>query len=160
MSGPEAISLLLNTFSPSKKLQIITDLKSLINSNTGVAVELLRACPQLAFAVVQSMLALGLVEPSQIANIVEQPNVRDSTPQPVPHPVSAPLPPIPQRQNYSQQQAPPQQASNFAQPDAQQAALIKQVMLLTDEQVNELPADQREAISLLRQRVRNGEIKI
>lgn len=136
-------------------------MKSLINSNTAVAIELFKSCPQLAFAVVQSMLALGLVEPSQIASIVEQSPVRDSTPQPASHAMSAPLPTAPQRQNYMQQPVPPQQQQpNFAQPDPQQAALIKQVMLLTDAQVNELPADQREAISILRQRVLNGEIKI
>lgn len=72
--------------------------------------------------------------------------------------------------NLSSQHPPPQQQSQplgiqSQVPDSepennQQLELIKRVMLLTDEQVSHLSKEQRDALNLLRERVRNGEFPI
>jgi cleavage stimulation factor subunit 2 len=135
----ETISNIVNGFPQDQKIQMITDLKSIVDSNQPMAVELLRTCPQLSYAVVQSMLALGIVNPQIIGTIVDSKAA-----------VTGQASPPPQQQPG----VVPQKA------DEQQAALIQQVVMLTEEQINALPPDQRDAIKLLREQVRTGQIQM
>lgn len=142
VSAAEAITKTINAFPREKTLQILSDLKFLINNNTTMALDLFKEYPQLAYAAVQSMLALHLVQPDAISTIIDQHHVQQQEPR-----MSTPVP------NEPQQQAP-------SKPDPQQAAIIQQLLQLSDEQVKALPQSQQDAIYLLRERVRKGEIQI
>ncbi|CAN6675058.1 mRNA 3'-end-processing protein Rna15p [Trichomonascus vanleenenianus] len=170
VTATEAITRTLNGFSRQRNLQIITDLKSVINNNTPLAIELFRTSPQLAFAAVQSLLSLQLVNPQVISGLIDQSQQQPAPPPPPPsqHTQQAPIQSLPAPPIQQQQQQPPmppqqqqyQPSGGSAQPDESQLALIKQVMGLTDMEVEGLPADQREVVKMLREKVRTGEIRI
>ncbi|ANB11785.1 Rna15p [Sugiyamaella lignohabitans] len=135
VSGNELISQTIDGFSQERKVQVIVDMKTLISNNPTLATDLLKAAPQLSFAVVQTLSALQLITPQQITNLTPDSNPASEShaPAPAPAPVAV---------------------------DPQQAALIKQVVQLTDDQINALPADQKETILTLKAKVKSGEIKI
>ncbi|KAK9470319.1 uncharacterized protein V1510DRAFT_383521 [Dipodascopsis tothii] len=137
LSTPEAISTTLSTFTPQQLLGILQELKTVIQQDAGKARELLKASPPLSYAVVQCMLLMGLVDAQAVAKVVEQ--AQPARPAPAPAP----------------QRATPPVAQGGA--DPQKAALIKQVMDLSEEQIAALPAGQRGAIEMLRDKIRRGE---
>lgn len=137
-SASEAITQTLNNFDQERMLQIITDLKSVINNNPALAIELFKTSPQLAYAAVQSLLILRMVDSNVLKDIIEQSGQ-------------------PQQQQQSQPQ--PSQPLQMD-PNNSQAALIQQVMQLSEQQIQELPAEQRNAIAALREKIRTGELQI
>lgn len=176
-NATDMISSKLSSMNQSRMLQIITDLKSIINNNPAQAQELLDKCPQLAFAAVQSMMTLGIVDTNTVSQLVEGADPATVSPNESQPQSQAPVE-TPQEQQQQQQQQPqdpvqdpvPEQQytvqTETTEPtpigqqtaDPEQAALIKQVMELTDEQVAGLPQDQQEQIKELRRRVFSGEI--
>jgi cleavage stimulation factor subunit 2 len=174
----DSISRTLSQFPPTQLLEIMSSMKSIISQKPDQASEFLHSNSQVTYALVQALLLMGLIDVNVLAQAVQnQTQVQSSPsslmpqtstppiqsarlmPQPqIAHPAAPPLPPPP----------PPPPASSFApsqpqQPyapiqnvDPQQAALIKQVLELTDEQINFLPPDQKNTILTLRENYRRG----
>lgn len=178
LTCPDAISTTLSSIPAPQLLDIISQMKGLVMTDPAQATELLRQAPQLAYAVFQALLLLGLVDTSMLSSIVTS----AAAPAPsVPHQPAYVAPPtqqtMPQHQNMYQQgypsyppqhqyqqhnqpvhtppvqQAaypppPPQPSASAAIPDQQ--ALLAQVMAMTREQIFALDAGSRDQIVALR----------
>lgn len=137
-------------------------MKTLATTEPQRATELLQQAPQLAAAIFQTLLLMGLVSPEAIASVVEQgapPAAHASNPAfPPPHMPGYGAPPVtntppitgmpyapPAAQAYG---APPAAAPAPAAPDTE--ALMRQVMELPDAQINLLPEHERQQILALR----------
>src|SRR5271154_1572684 len=99
----DAISQTLNTLPPAQLFDVLTQMKSLAISDPAKATELLKAAPQLSYAIFQALILMNLVDSKVLASVVEQ-----TTRPPVP--TYAPLPqPSPQSFGGYQQPPMPQQ---------------------------------------------------
>lgn len=67
----DAISRTLNTLPPPQLLDILSQMKTLATTEPQRATELLQQAPQLAYAVFQSLLLMGLVSPESIQSVVD-----------------------------------------------------------------------------------------
>lgn len=173
LTCPDAISKTLSSIPAPQLLDIISQMKGLVMSDPSQATELLRQAPQLAYAIFQALLLLGLVDTSMLGSIVQAANPASAPYPPAAHlPPQVPQPPPPSAyhptpqpaypaypQQYQQpvptppvqQQAfapPPQQAPAPAMPDQQ--ALLAQVMAMTKEQIFQLEPNARQQIMALR----------
>jgi cleavage stimulation factor subunit 2 len=152
----DAISQTLNTLPPPQLLDILAQMKTLATSEPQRATELLQQAPQLAAAVFQALLLMGLVSPEAIQSVVEQG---------VPPPTQAAIPGYPPVQipNYSAtpvvNSTPPVAAAPYAPPPAQAYpaapaqdpdALMRAVMELSDAQINMLAEPEKQQILALR----------
>ncbi|KAK7208543.1 hypothetical protein BZA70DRAFT_274016 [Myxozyma melibiosi] len=164
LSTPDAISQTLSAFTPPQMLNILQELKSAATQNPAKLRELLKSSPQLSYAVVQSMLLMGLVDASAVASAVDATQLAAQKQQ--------------QQQRLLQQQqqqqiqpeyaAAPARSTNSPAPgiaipshiDPQKAALIKQVIELSDEQIANLPDAQRAVLIALREKIRRGEFDL
>ncbi|KAK1730898.1 hinge domain of cleavage stimulation factor subunit 2-domain-containing protein [Colletotrichum acutatum] len=124
VTATDAISRTLNTLPPSQLLDILTQMKALASTDPARATELLQQAPQLAYAVFQALLLMGLVSPEAIHSVIE-PGGAPQAPYGAPPPVAAPL---------------------GQDPDA----LMRQVMELPMETINMLPEAERQQILALR----------
>lgn len=171
LTAPDAISKTLQTLPTPQLLDIISQLKSLVQTNPQQATTLLTQAPQLGYAVFQALLLLGLVDTSILATLVQQaPQAAPAPPQQMVYqPAPSVQPPYgappaqyaPPPQQY--QQAPPLQSyaptppqhSAYQAPlpqtaQATQEDLIKQVMGMTREQIYSLEENSRNQILQLR----------
>jgi cleavage stimulation factor subunit 2 len=152
----DAISQTLNTLPPPQLLDILAQMKTLATSEPQRATELLQQAPQLAAAVFQALLLMGLVSPEAIQSVVEQ-----GAPPPAPAAVPG-YPPV-QIPNYSAtpvaNSTPPVVAAPYAPPPAQAYpaapaqdpdALMRAVMELSDAQINMLAEPEKQQILALR----------
>lgn len=173
----DAISRTLQAVPTPQLLDFISQLKGLTATNPAQATALLQQAPQLGYAVFQAMLLLGLVDPNIVGQLVESmPAAPAPPPQPQPQPPYQqppmgypPQPPqyqpppqqyaqYPPQQQYAQStpvqhapyNAPPQQGPPAVDPN-EAARLRAQVMALTQDQINGLPAEARQQIMTLRQ---------
>ncbi|PHH67167.1 hypothetical protein CDD81_2936 [Ophiocordyceps australis] len=156
----DAISRTLNTLPPSQLLDILHQMKALASSDSQRATELLQQAPQLAYAVFQALLLMGLVSPEAIQSVAEPGAV-------LTQPSAAAFPT--QIAGYSAAGAagstntPPAAAVPYAPPAsapqsyvAQAAAvqdsdaLIRQVMELPQAQIDLLPEAEKQQILALR----------
>lgn len=94
LTCPDAISRTLNTLPPAQLLDVLSQMKSLVTTDQTKAVELLRQAPQLAYAIFQALLLMGLVSTEALGSVVEQ---ATATPAPVP-PIPTVQAPTPQVQ--------------------------------------------------------------
>lgn len=177
----DAISQTLNAMPPMQLLDVISHFKSLVQTNPGQAENLLKQAPPLAYAVLQALLLMNLVDAQTLSKVIASGSVPQQTPAaaaPVvpfpqqPHhqpvyrnsPTSVPQPPQTIQPQYGQSPIPPQipqqppTAIRQATPqrDPNTAALINQVMALTDLQINALPIEQRNQILMIKQQVASG----
>lgn len=158
----DAISQTLTTLPPPQLLDILAQMKALATSEPHRATELLQQAPQLAAAVFQALLLMGLVSPDTISSVIEPgapapvqaPGAGYGTPA-VPSftggPVMNNTPPVqsmpyqpPVAQSYG---APPAPA---APPAQDPEALMRAVMELPEAQINMLPENERQQILSLR----------
>jgi cleavage stimulation factor subunit 2 len=165
----DAISRTLNTLPPSQLLDILGQMKSLAASDPQRATELLQQAPQLAYAVFQALLLMGLVSSEAIQSVID-PSAPPTQPpggaayaqQPpaaaylggatntppvrgVPYQTPTPMAAAPQA--YA---APPPVAAAPA-PAAQDTdALMRAVMELPQAQIDMLPEAERQQIMALR----------
>ncbi|KAF5547808.1 hypothetical protein H9Q69_005974 [Fusarium xylarioides] len=153
VSCADAISRTLETLPPPQLLDILSQMKTLASSEPQRATELLQQAPQLAYAVFQALLLMGLVSPEAIQSVVE-PGAPPAAfpPAPMPsYPVASNTPPV----AAMPYQAPPQPyaAAPVAAP-AQAAqdpdALMRAVMELPQSQIDMLPEAERQQILALR----------
>ncbi|KAL9130328.1 MAG: hypothetical protein Q9217_001467 [Psora testacea] len=178
LTCPDAISKTLSTLAPAQLLDILSQMKGLVMGDPAKAIELLKQAPQLAYAVFQALLLMGLVDTSVLASVVEA-GSQPAQPQPQQHipprptpgyqpPPPQPYPQYPQTQGqmhvatpptYSQpyqpppvQQPPPQQ--HQAQPSHEE--LLKQVMAMTQQQIDQLGPVERAQIMALRSSMMGG----
>ncbi|KAF2760113.1 RNA-binding domain-containing protein [Pseudovirgaria hyperparasitica] len=160
---PDQISKTLNTLPAPQLLDVISQMKNLVNQNPQRATELLVQSPQLSYAIFQSLLLLGLVETSVLQSVISNQPVAPPQPQPQ-QPVQAPMPAFPNYAQYNQpshvptppmahqpyQQPPPVVQQPQAAEQINQAELLQRVLTLTDEQINAFPPDARQQIMALR----------
>ncbi|KAI9675195.1 MAG: hypothetical protein M1829_003555 [Trizodia sp. TS-e1964] len=93
LTCPDAISRTLATLPPAQLLDILAQMKSMVMADPAKATELLKAAPQLSYAIFQALLLMGLVSTDILTSIVEQ-----STAGPV-------RPPVPTQPALAHQQA-------------------------------------------------------
>lgn len=159
----DAISQTLNTLPPTQLLDVVSQMKALATSEPQRATELLQQAPQLAAAIFQTLLLMGLVSPEAVSSVVD-PNAPPSQPPPQGYPQPAiPGYPAPQTSNTT----PPVAGMPYAPPPAQAYGaptaaaapapsalnpddLMRQVMELPEAQINLLPEAERQQILALR----------
>lgn len=103
--------------------------------NSAQAREVLEKNPDLTFAIVQSMLLMGLVDENVVQTVMKAPSHPPATTA-SPSPSPAPIAPAPVQSLDDRLNALP----------AEQAQMIRQVLALTEEQVQMLPAEQQSYI--------------
>ncbi|KAL1311005.1 hypothetical protein AAFC00_001223 [Neodothiora populina] len=172
LTCPDAISKTLASLPAPQLLDIISQLKGLVMSDPAQATELLRQAPQLAYAVFQALLLLGLVDTSMLGSIVQAAGPQAPAYAPPPQPAAV-MPPVPPQNPYAatpqpgypayppqQFQQPPAPTPPVQQPAYQpppqpqaqpnQQELLAQVMAMTREQVYALEPSARQQIIALR----------
>ncbi|CAG7846068.1 SubName: Full=Related to Cleavage stimulation factor {ECO:0000313/EMBL:CCA66865.1} [Serendipita indica DSM 11827] len=143
--------------------ETVFELKAFISQQPELARALLAANPQLASALIQGLIIHNVLDGGVITRITE---VAPRPPAP-PAPSMQPAPPAPWPPSYNS--FPP--AAALAQPtpappapttvvnsalDPQQQAILLQVLKMTPEQINAMPAGEREAILQLRKQLLPG----
>lgn len=160
----DAISRTLNTLPPAQLLDILQQMKTLATSDPARATELLAQAPQLSYAIFQALLIMGLVSPDAINSVLEPGAAAAPAPHPHPHPHPVPAaygggtPPVqvggaggyaPPPAAAAAAAAPPQQAE-AAVPGQDPEALMRAVMELPQETIDQLPEAERQQIMALR----------
>ncbi|TVY45074.1 Cleavage stimulation factor subunit [Lachnellula subtilissima] len=152
---PDAISRTLSTLPPQQLLDVLSQMKTLATTDPSKATELLHQAPQLSYAIFQALLLMGLVSTDALTSVVEQ--ATNTVPTgayppgfpPPPQHMSGQLgvgtPPVP---NHGYAPPPPPPPPQAVMPD--QEALIAQVMAMSQEVVDSLPAAERQQIMALR----------
>ncbi|KAG8532608.1 uncharacterized protein KY384_002485 [Bacidia gigantensis] len=201
LTCPDAISKTLSVLQPAQLLDILSQMKGLVMGDPARATELLKQAPQLAYAIFQALLLMGLVDTSVLASVVETSNQQTQSQPPQMHippqsQAQPQIPPPPQALQQQQQQhlpprppqgfqpqhppppppqvypqyppqmqgqihaptppaysqpyqAPPPPQPPVQQPQAQDE-LIRQVMAMTQQQIDQLPPVERGQIMGLR----------
>ncbi|KAF2797705.1 hypothetical protein K505DRAFT_414861 [Melanomma pulvis-pyrius CBS 109.77] len=172
LTCPDAISRTLSTLPAPQLLDILSQMKGLVMTDPAKATELLRQAPQLAYAIFQSLLLLGLVDPNMLGQLVEAGPVAAAPPPqppaaqpprnfPVYPPQPVPTPPVPAHApapytHTPVHHAPPPQAQAPPPVDPQQAAYA-QVMAMTPAQIDLLPPEYRGQVLQIRQMLMSGQ---
>ena len=169
LTCPDAISRTLSTLPAPQLLDILSQMKALVMTDPAKATELLRQAPQLAYAIFQSLLLLGLVDPNMLGQLVEAGPVAAAAPPqppapqpprnyPVYPPQPVPTPPVPAQVPAPYTHTPVHHAPPQPPPavDPQQAAYA-QVLSMTQQQIDQLPAEYRGQIMQLRQMLLAGQ---
>ena len=161
LSAPDAISKTLAAMPAPQLLDIISQMKGMVAENPAQVTQLFSVAPQLAYAIFQALLLLGLTDTSVLASIVQAASGQQQAPPPAmpqpPPPQYAPPPPAaypgyPQPSHVptpavAQPAYPPPQPVQAPPPDQQ--ALIQQVLAMTAEQIYQLdPASRQQIIAL------------
>ena len=174
---PDAISKTLSTLPMPQLLDILSQMKGLVMGDPNKATELLKQAPQLSYAIFQALLLMNLVDTSVLGSVVEQahqqstqaPPPQQPIPRPapsyqppppqqpypqyqqIPAPIHAPTPPV---HNQPYQQPPPVQQPPPQPQQPNQEELLKQVMAMPQQQIDQLPPSDRAQIMALRQQLR------
>ena len=170
---PDAISKTLSTLPAPQLLDILSQMKGLVMGDPAKATELLKQAPQLAYAIFQALLLMGLVDTSVLGSVVEQasqpaqapanpvpprqaPSYQPPVQQPYPlyPPMSGqmhvPTPPVP-NQLY---QPPPAPAPPPQQQALNQEELLQQILNMPQHQIDQLAPSDRAQINAVRQQLR------
>ncbi|KAL8953493.1 MAG: hypothetical protein Q9222_000640 [Ikaeria aurantiellina] len=177
LTCPDAISKTINLLPTEQLLDILSQMKNLAMSDPTRATELLRQAPQLSFAIFQAMLLMGLVDTAVLASVVEQaaqpqqppanappPNMPPSRPpqgyQPPPPPLQQygqygvpghlPTPPV-QNQPYQPPPMQPPQQLPPQPPGIDKESVIKQVLAMSQQEIDALPEQARSQIMAVKQ---------
>ncbi|KAG9247918.1 hypothetical protein BJ878DRAFT_490512 [Calycina marina] len=172
LTCPDAISRTLHSLSPTQLLDVISQMKTLTSTDPAKATELLQQAPQLAYAIFQALLLMGLVSTEALGSVVEH-GQAGQAPMPIDpygqqaggsYPPGFPPPPqhmsgqlgmqmdTPPVQNQHLYPPPPQRAVPplQQQPPPQQAPapaldgdLLQQVLAMSQELVDSLPTNER-----------------
>ncbi|KAL7272295.1 hypothetical protein RUND412_004899 [Rhizina undulata] len=157
LNAPDAISRTLKTLTPPQLLDILAQMKTLVTQDPMKATELLRQAPQLSYAIFQALLLMNLVDTSVLTQVIENAASGSAPAAAQPPPVAAPVqvpPPVIQAAPTPAPQA--AYYGGFQAQDPQRAALIQQVMSLTQEQIGALPVEQQQQILLLKHQFMAG----
>ena len=158
----DAISQTLNTLPPAQLLDVLTQMKALAMTDPTKATELLKAAPQLSYAIFQALILMNLVDSKVLASVVEQ-TARPVQPtniapaQPTPQQYGGyPPPPMPNQRMVPplQQYAPPPPAAPpQANPQMTQEEMLRQVLAMDQRTIDSLPPTERMQIIQLRQQM-------
>lgn len=171
-SAFEYIAMVVNEMNPDEKHQLITDFKGFTTNSRTQALELLQQSPQIGYALVQAMIETGKID-QKIADTLlpagpqQQTKERGGRGRPKKQNKPATRGPS-SRQNTPQAAAaiaPPPAAmetaaSHSTPQNPEETAMIRQVMALTDAQVDSLPPDQRQMVLDIRAKVQRGDIRL
>lgn len=155
VSAADAISRTLNTLPPSQLLDILSQMKSLATNDPARATELLQQAPQLAYAIFQALLLMGLVSPDAIHSVVDtsapapptmqhHPGATTVTP-PITGAYAPPVAPV-----VAPAPAATMPAAPAAAPQQDPESLMQAVMNLPPETIDQLPEAERQQILALR----------
>ncbi|KAL1925471.1 uncharacterized protein VTP21DRAFT_354 [Calcarisporiella thermophila] len=166
-SATDSISQTLAAMNPTQLYELISQMKSLVQSAPDQARNLLTQNPQLSYAIFQAMLMMNLVDASVLQRVLV------STQQP---PVAAAVPPgyqgvDPAIGGYTPQPAPvaaapppasllsglPGASAGAGQDVEQHKALLMQVLSLTPQQIDMLPPEQRQMVMQLKAQIMAGQ---
>ena len=168
---PDAISKTLSTLPAPQLLDILSQMKGLVMGDPAKATELLKQAPQLAYAIFQALLLMGLVDTTVLGSVVEQashpaqppahavpprpapsyqPPVQQAYPQypPMSGQMHAPTPPV-----HNQLYQPPPAPLVPPQP-ANQEELLQQILNMPQHQIDQLAPGDRAQIMAVRQQLR------
>lgn len=152
--APEAISKAVASLPPEQMFELMKEMKESIQNNPHEARNILLQNPQLAYALLQAMVVMRIVDPEVAMKMLH----RQAPVQPL---VSSASSRTQNKQRLddhvskmsSRTKPQPMDTSGSTQPDQEKARLIMQVMNLTTEQIAMLPMDQRKSILELRQQL-------
>ena len=160
LTCPDAISKTLSTLPPPQLLDILSQMKSLVNQDPARATELLKTAPQLSYAIFQALLLMGLVDSSLIAQVVEssaggaaplqQQNLNIPS-RPFPQGGQAPQYGTPPVGGMQQPPPPPLQQQQPQIPPGQEG-LIRQLLAMPQSEIDKLPPNDRAQVMTLRGR--------
>jgi len=157
----DAISRTLNALPTSQLLDILQQMKALAANDPARATELLHQAPQLSYAIFQSLLLLGLVSPDAINSVLDanapQPVAAPAPPNPLAaygYPGATGTPPVAAGGVYAPPAPIPVMPAPAPVPAAAPAqdpeALMRAVMDLPQETIDQLPEAERQQIMALR----------
>lgn len=149
----DAISQTLSTLPAPQLLDVLTQMKALAISDPTRATSLLKTAPQLSYAIFQALILMNLVDPTVLAQVVEQaarpPQPASAPPQPTPQYSGYPPPMVP-----GQQYPPPAQQQPTPQPQAppqlSQAEMIQQVLAMDQRTIDSFSPTERAQIMQIR----------
>ncbi|AOW05159.1 hypothetical protein LXG23DRAFT_53422 [Yarrowia lipolytica] len=131
----QQVSETMNGYTKSQMVAVVTDLMSMSKNSPQLLADLFAQAPQLAYAAVQCLLNLGLVDEQRVLSVVRgNPALIAGG-----NPPSAP-------------------AQSTPDPVAGNAALIQQVMALSEADINALAPEHQRSIRELRDRIQRGEV--
>ncbi len=162
MTCTDAISRTLNTLPPAQLLDILQQMKLLATNDSLRATELLNQAPQLTYAIFQALLLMGLVSPDAINSVIDAPAgapVAAAPPPVIPgapygYPGATGTPPVAPGGGYAPPPVAPvaptpaPAAAAPGVPDTQ--ALMRAVMELSEDMINQLPEAERQQVLALR----------
>lgn len=163
----DAISRTLNTLPPAQLLDILQQMKTLATNDPARATELLNQAPQLSYAVFQALLIMGLVSPDAINSVLDNPAApvaaAAAPPPVVPNPMGGapygaypgatatpPVAPGPVAGGYAPPVAVPAPAPAPAAAGQDPESLMRAVMELPQEVIDQLPETERQQVMALR----------
>jgi len=159
-SCTDTINQTLQTLGPSQLLDVLQSMKTLATNDPGRATELLDKAPQLAYAIFQALLIMGLVSPDAINSVLEP-----SAAPVVPPPLAGVPPPAAGYGGYpGATSTPPVAIGGYAPPPVAAAApapapapvapgqedLMAQLLSLPQEIIDQLPENERAQVLALR----------
>lgn len=177
-AAPEAITKAVASLPPEQMYELMKQMKWCIQHNPQEARQLLLHNPQLAYALLQAQVVMRIVDLDTAQNLLHRGNPRGPLLQAPPH--SAPVrppddshyrPPLerdwyhgppggphPPRGPRPHHDTPPPHyfgppSDDMSHEDHEKAALLMQVLSLTDEQIQMLPPDQRNNILRLKEQL-------
>ncbi|KAF8248079.1 hypothetical protein K440DRAFT_660940 [Wilcoxina mikolae CBS 423.85] len=154
ITAPDAISNTLKQLPVPQLLEILGQMKTLVQQDPMKATELLRQAPQLSYAIFQALLLMNLVDTAVLTQVIEGAAAAAAPPPPPPQAPAPPVAAAPPQQQYYQATPPPQPVAPTPQPqvqDPQRAQLLQSVMHLTPEQIAAFPPEQQQQIMYLKQ---------
>jgi cleavage stimulation factor subunit 2 len=155
ISAPDAISTTLKALPVPQLLEILQQMKTLVNQDPVKATDLLRQAPQLSYAIFQALLLMNLVDTTVLTQVIETSGGTAPPPQPVQQ-----QPPVQQQQPPQQYYQPPAGTPTPPVPapavDPQRAQLMQSVLHLTPEQIASFPPEQQQQILFLKQQYMAG----
>lgn len=155
ISAPDAISNTLKALPVPQLLEILQQMKTLVNQDPVKATDLLRQAPQLSYAIFQALLLMNLVDTTVLTQVIETSGGTAPPPQPVQQ-----QPPVQQQQPPQQYYQPPAATPTPPVPapavDPQRAQLMQSVLHLTPEQIASFPPEQQQQILFLKQQYMAG----
>jgi cleavage stimulation factor subunit 2 len=128
------ISRTLSQFPPPQLLDVIRNMKLLTSQDPVKASEILHTNSHMTYALLQALLLMGLVDKDVVAQAVQ----------------GQPMPTTTNNNNYATPPPPAQPVQPLPQ-DPQEASMIQQVLALTQDQINSLPTQERNAIIAIRE---------
>lgn len=139
----QTITNIVKGMDPQQLAEVLAYLKVMVQNSPEQAATLLSQNPQLSFGVFQALITMNLVDAVSMQKILQA------------HPQGYQGPLAQQPMAPPQQAAPPHMAAQL-QLEQQQKQLVMQLMNLTPEQIQALPADQQQQVLLVRAQLLQG----